>query len=154
MPWITAGLAFLLLSSVLASGAPVSAEEFSVVVLRGSTLVRVTGDEKGAIHEETLREDPNPDVPSIEPESPAPLASESPRPVVKVIVESPETTSSGGYIVVGPWRGHHGRPHSRPHYGARPGRMHGARPGRMHGARPGRMRSAGSLLRGGPPSVR
>ena len=57
MLWIAAGLAF----SLLVIGTPVVAEEFSMIVTRGSTVVRVTGNEDGETREETLREDPTPD---------------------------------------------------------------------------------------------
>jgi len=41
------------------------AEDFDVLVLRGSTLVRVTGDENGPTSEVTLREDPTPPTPEV-----------------------------------------------------------------------------------------
>jgi hypothetical protein len=42
---------------------PAAAEEFEVLVLRGSTLARVSGDETGPLSEVTLREDPHPPAP-------------------------------------------------------------------------------------------
>jgi len=58
--------------SALACGAillPLSnamgAEDFDVLVMRGSTLVRVTGDESGPTSEVTLREDPTPPTPEV-----------------------------------------------------------------------------------------
>jgi hypothetical protein len=62
MSWIAAGVTLLLLGV----GAPVGAEEFSMIVGRGSTVVRVTGSEDGEFREETLREDPTPERPPAE----------------------------------------------------------------------------------------
>ncbi len=41
----------------------VGADDFDVLVMRGSTLVRVTGDENGPTSEVTIREDPTPPAP-------------------------------------------------------------------------------------------
>lgn len=49
---------------------PISGEDFEVIVLRGSEIVRVTGDESGALSEFTIREAPEPAAPSA-PEDPA-----------------------------------------------------------------------------------
>ena len=48
----------------------VGAESFDVLVMRGSTLVRVTGDENGPSSEVTLREDPTPPAPEVVWETP------------------------------------------------------------------------------------
>lgn len=120
MSWFAAGLALPL----LLIGSPVGAEEFSVVVMRGSTVVRVTGSEDGERREETLREDPTPDLPPSETEASARPASDDSRPTVQVIVEQAETPSSVGYIVVQPRARHHGRAHVGP---SRHGRSHRGR---------------------------
>ena len=59
----------------------VGAEDFDVLVMHGSTLVRVAGDESGPTSEVTVREDPTPPAPEVVWESP----DEPPKPVGLVI---------------------------------------------------------------------
>jgi len=73
MSWSSAGL----MLSLVVMAAPVAAEEFSVIVGRGSTIVRVTGSDDGEFREETLREDP----------TPRPLVAEEPK--LTVVEETP-----------------------------------------------------------------
>jgi hypothetical protein len=61
---LACGVIFLPLSNA------VGAEDFDVLVMRGSTLVRVSGDENGATSEVTVREDPSPPAPEVAWEAP------------------------------------------------------------------------------------
>ena len=136
MSWFAAGLWLL----VLVIGMPVGAEEFTVVVFRGSEIVRVTGNEGGEFREETLREDPTPEPPPREIEAPAPRASDDSGPTIQIIVEAAYTTSPAGYVVVQPRAPHHRRPYvgPDPHRGPHGGRglvrraWHPGHDGSMH----------------------
>ena len=72
---------------------PVGAEEFEVLVLRGSGIARVTGDESGPLSEVTVREDPTP---------PAPKPTQQPpfEPEVVIRIDRVETDR----YVTPPWR--------------------------------------------------
>ena len=69
--------------------APAIAEEFEVLVLRGSTVLRVTGDERGPLSEVTIREDPYPLAPRAPVERPF-------EPEVVIRIEREETERYAG----------------------------------------------------------
>ena len=129
-----------LLLAVLST--PAVAEEFEVLVLRGSTVSRVTGDESGPLSEVTLREDPYP-------APPAPPAEAPFEPEVVIRIDRGETSHDRGSAWLYPWR----RtvlplPPARPfHYGR--SSRYGHDPFRLGGAAPSRSR-----LPGGPRGLR
>jgi hypothetical protein len=61
---LVCGVSLLSLSNATAE------DHFDVLVMHGSTLVRVTGDGKGSTSEVTVREDPTPPAPEIEWQTP------------------------------------------------------------------------------------
>ena len=65
------------------------AEEFEVLVLRGSTVARVAGDESGPLSEVTIREDPHPPAPRAPDERPF-------EPEVVIRIERGETERYAG----------------------------------------------------------
>jgi hypothetical protein len=120
---------------------PALAEEFEVLVLRGSTVARVAGDETGPLSEVTIREDPHPPAPRAPDERPF-------EPEVVIRIERGETERTAGPI----W----GYPPRRPLEPWQPPRYHlydwGSRHrhGSSHlGGRPPR-----SVLFGGPKGLR
>lgn len=114
MSWVAAGVTL----GLLVIGAPVGADEFSMIVGRGSTVVRVTGNDDGEIHEETLREDPTPARPPAE--TPAGVDSDGSPPVA----EEEEAPSTDETLVVVSRVQHHRHLHVRPnrHKPSRSGR--------------------------------
>jgi hypothetical protein len=91
----------------------VGAEGFDVLVMHGSTLVRVTGDENGPTSEVTVREDPAPPAPEVAWES----TDEPPEPVelvIQIFRDAPRPAYGWGFG--------HGHPiftrHDKPHHGS------------------------------------
>lgn len=78
---VRTGLAGALLLAALAT--PTLAEEFEVLVLRGSEIARVSGDGSGPLSEVTVREDPYPPPPAPQPRAVAERAS-SPEVVIHI----------------------------------------------------------------------
>jgi hypothetical protein len=98
----------------------VSAESFEVLVMHGSTLVRVTGDDTGVTSEVTVREDPTPPAPEIEWEPPEARADP-----VELVIQIFRTAPPVGYG----WGFHHARPsfvrHDKTHHGRTRAMVHG-----------------------------
>ena len=121
--------------------APAIAEEFEVLVLRGSTVSRVTGDESGPLSEVTIREDPHPPAPRAPVERPF-------EPEVVIRIERAETERYAGPA----W----GYPLRRPLQHRPPPRYHlydwGSR--HRHGSYGLGRGSSRSVLFGGPKGLR
>ena len=91
----------------------VGAEDFDVLVMHGSTLVRVAGDESGPTSEVMVREDPTPPAPEVVWESP----DAPPKPVelvIQIFRDAPRPAYGWGFG--------HGHPifarHDKPHHGS------------------------------------
>ena len=111
----------------------VGAESFDVLVMRGSTLVRVTGDENGPSSEVTLREDPTPPAPEVVWEPPE-AHTEPVELVIQIFRDDPRPAVGSGFGYAHPifvW-------HEKPHHRFTRARVHGKRnpPGLVrHGLR-------------------
>ena len=104
---LTCGLMLFPLSNAL------GAEGFDVLVMRGSTLVRVTGDENGTTSEVTIREDPTPRAPEIVWEEPE-VRADPVALVIQVFQDAPRPAWGWGF---GHGHSAFGR-HDRPHHGS------------------------------------
>ena len=104
---LACGVILLLLSNA------VGAEDFEVLVMRGSTLVRVSGDENGPTSEVTVREDPTPPAPEVVWEPPD-VDTEPVELVIQIFRDAPRPVQGWGFG--------HGHPifarHDKPHHGA------------------------------------
>jgi hypothetical protein len=128
-----------LLLSVPSTGA--GAEEFEVLVMRGSTVARVAGDETGPLSEVTIREDPHPPAPRAPEERPF-------EPEVTIRIEQGETERYAGPS----WRYPLRRPFQQrepPRY-----RLHDWGSRHVHGSYRLGGRPPRSVLFGGPKGLR
>jgi hypothetical protein len=107
---VPAALAFAVaLMPGLAAADAQPGTDFEVIVLRGASVVRVSGDASGAVREEILRADPRPA--RREPPAPAP-AADADRPIVVVVEAAPGYAP--GYGLLAPFYAGWGcAPHSQ-----------------------------------------
>lgn len=86
------------------------AEDFDVMVMRGSTLVRITGDESGTISEVTIREDPTPPAPEIVWETPD-VQTQPVELVIQIFRDAPLATHGWGFGRANSKFARRGKPH-------------------------------------------